>query len=282
MSDTETAVDDLGVGSPLPDEIDAKTAPEEKPVEEAEEKPSEDEPDAAATTQEEGEDSPEEKEDRPSKTKRKGDRRLRNARAGRLKAEREAAQLKQQLEALQSRAEPEAEPKQDDFQSFDEFVLARAEFRARETVRKELETAGQNIQQTQNQAVQAAREADWSLKVEDARDKYDDFDDVAQNPDLPVTPSMAMAIQDSDNGADVAYHLGNNPRLAQEIAALSDVQAVLRIGQLSQKLAEKPRPKPTATPDPPKPLKTTTATPQKSPEDMSYEEYVEWRRKGGK
>jgi len=49
-------------------------------------------------------------------------------------------------------------------------------------------------------------------REEAARDKYDDFEQVAYNPNLPITDAMAMAIQASDIGPDVIYHLGLNTK----------------------------------------------------------------------
>lgn len=281
MSDTEI------IDAPLPDEIVAdppEKATEEKPedtAEETTEETSEEPEETSEESEEDGDDEADEEKPKP-KRRRNLQKRIGQLTQQRAQAQQEAEELRQQLQALQAQAEPAAEPKQEDFQSYDDFVAAKSEFAARETVRKELETLGQNVQQSQTKAEHAARAADWDLKVEDARDKYDDFDEVAQNPDLPVTQAMAQAIQESENGADVAYHLGSHPKLSREIASLSPVQAVIRIGQISQKLQEPARPKTTAASPPIKTVKTSGAKVSKNPEDMDMNEYVEWRRKGGK
>ena len=43
-------------------------------------------------------------------------------------------------------------------------------------------------------------------KEEEVRAKYDDFEQVAYNPNLPITTVMAQSIQASDIGPEVAYH----------------------------------------------------------------------------
>ena len=57
-------------------------------------------------------------------------------------------------------------------------------------------------------------------KEEAARDKYEDFEQVAYNPKLPITDVMAQTIQASDNGPDIAYYLGTNPKEADRISRL--------------------------------------------------------------
>ena len=96
--------------------------------------------------------------------------------------------------------------------------------------------------------------------------------------DVAVSDAMAVAIQDADNGADVAYFLGNNRSVARKIYAMPPVQAVMRIGQISARLAEKPKPKPTAAPTPPAQVQGGGVTPQKDPSKMSMDEYVKWRQ----
>lgn len=256
MSDTETV-----------QETEEEAVEEKEPVE-APEETSEETPEEAT------EETPEDTSEEPApKSKRNVQKRISQLTQQRSQAQQEAATLRQQLEALQSQSQPAAEPKQEDFQSFDDFAVARAEFRARETVRQELGALSKAVQQSQGQAEQAARTADWDLKAEDARDRYDDFDDVVLIDTNPVSPAMAQAYAEADNGADVAYHIASNPKLAREISGLSPMQAVIRIGRISQKLGEKPKPKPTAAP---KPVKTVTGggtSSRKSLSQMSQREF---------
>lgn len=88
-------------------------------------------------------------------------------------------------------------------------------------------------------------------KVEAAQEKYADFDQVAQNPNLPVTQIMAEAITNSDIGPDILYHLGMNPKEAARISALSPVLQAKEIGRVEAKLAESPPTKKTSNAPPP-------------------------------
>lgn len=77
-------------------------------------------------------------------------------------------------------------------------------------------------------------------REETARDKFDDFEEVAYDKSLPVTDTMAQAIQTADNGPDVLYYLGQNPDEAKRISKLSPALQAKEIGKLEAKLEHNP------------------------------------------
>ena len=77
-------------------------------------------------------------------------------------------------------------------------------------------------------------------REEEARGKYDDFDQVAYNPNLRITTAMAQTIQASDSGPDVAYYLGTNPKEADRISRLPPLVQAKEIGKIEAKLASDP------------------------------------------
>ena len=94
-------------------------------------------------------------------------------------------------------------------------------------------------------------------KEEDARTKYDDFEQVAYNPSIRITPMMAEAIQSSEAGPDVAYYLGANPKEAERISRLSPISQAKEIGKLEAKLVSDPPVKRTSSA--PAPISPVTA-----------------------
>jgi len=86
-------------------------------------------------------------------------------------------------------------------------------------------------------------------KEEEARSKYDDFEQVAYNPKLPVTEVMAETIRSSDIGPELAYYLGTNPKDAERISRLAPLAQAKEIGKIEAKLASDP------------PMKRTTSAP---------------------
>jgi hypothetical protein len=88
-------------------------------------------------------------------------------------------------------------------------------------------------------------------REEDARSKYDDFEQVAYNPSLKITTVMAQTIQSSDIGPDVAYYLGVNPKEADRISRLAPYVQAKEIGRIEAKLASEPMVKKTSSAPPP-------------------------------
>ena len=77
-------------------------------------------------------------------------------------------------------------------------------------------------------------------KEEEARAKYDDFEQVAYNPSLSISNVMAQAIQASDIGPELIYHLGANPKEAERIARLPAILQAKEIGRLEATMASNP------------------------------------------
>jgi hypothetical protein len=160
------------------------------------------------------------------------------------KWERDQAQRFAEQQARQPVASP---PAPDDFENAHQYAEALAEQRAQ-----------QLLAQRENARQQAAILDSYKDREEEARDRYEDFEQVAYNPNLPVTDFMAQAIQASDIGPEVIYHLGSNPKEAQRIANLPPILQAKEIGRIEAKLAADPPTKRTSTA--PAPLAPVTAT----------------------
>jgi hypothetical protein len=123
-------------------------------------------------------------------------------------------------------------------------------------------------------------------KEEDARNKYDDFEQVAYNPKLPITDAMAQTIQASEVGPDMAYYLGSNPKEAERISRLSPLQQAKELGKIEAKLADNPVVKKTSSaPAPIAPITArssgspaTDTTDPRSIKSMSTSEWIEAER----
>tara|TARA_R110002126_G_scaffold211129_1_gene357685 strand:+ start:18998 stop:19774 length:777 start_codon:yes stop_codon:yes gene_type:complete len=138
------------------------------------------------------------------------------------------------------------------FESPEAYAEALAYQKAEELIAKR-EAAKQ-----QSQVLESYQE-----REEAARDKYDDFEQVAYNPKLPVTTVMAEAIQYSDVGPDIAYFLGSNPKEAERISRLTPYAQAKEIGRLEAKLVDSPLVKKTSSA--PSPITPVTARTTGSP-----------------
>ena len=126
----------------------------------------------------------------------------------------------------------------DQFESPEAYAEALAYQKAEELIAKR-EAAKQ----------QSAVLESYQEREEAARDKYDDFQQVAYNPQLPITNVMAETIQSSDIGPELAYYLGSNPKEADRISRMTPLSQAKEIGKIEAKLAAEP------------PVKRTTSAP---------------------
>jgi hypothetical protein len=159
-------------------------------------------------------------------------------------------------------------PPVDQFDSVDAYAEAKAI--------KLIEQREQHRQQTEILEAYHERE-------EEARTKYDDFEQVAYNPTLKITTVMAQAIQASDAGPDVAYYLGSNPKETDRISRLSPILQAKEIGRIEAKIAnDVPVKRTTSAPAPISPVTARTSgnpsydtTDPRSTKTMTTSEWIE-------
>jgi len=161
------------------------------------------------------------------------------------------------------------------FASNEDYVEALADQRAE-----------QKIAEREQRKQQAEILETYHDKEEVVRAKYDDFEQVAYNPNLPITTVMAQSIQASDNGPEVAYHLGANPREAERISRLSPIMQAKEIGKIEAQLTANPPVKKTS--NAPAPISPVSARSSGSPaydttdprsiKSMSTSEWIEAER----
>jgi hypothetical protein len=149
----------------------------------------------------------------------------------------ERDQTQRQAEAQTLRA-PANVPPVDQFESPEAYADALA-----------YQKAEQLLAQREEARQQSEILESYHEKEEEARTKYDDFEQVAYNPKLPITNVMAQTIQASDIGPEVAYYLGANPKEADRISRLAPIMQAKEIGRIEAKLATDP------------PVKRTTSAP---------------------
>jgi hypothetical protein len=101
-----------------------------------------------------------------------------------------------------------------------------------------------------------------------------DFTEVAENPALHVTTTMASAIALDDKGPQLLYHLGKNPELADKIAQMSPHQQLVELGVLKATALAPKAPRVSQAPPPIKPLTGNGSAATRSDEELSMEEYA--------
>lgn len=165
---------------------------------------------------------------------------------------------REQVAQESQRQAPAEPPKPGQFTTAEDYAEALAEYKV------ERKIAEREVQQQRKQV-----ESTYAEREEDARTKYSDFEEVAYNKNLRITPEMAEVIKASDIGPDVVYHLGSNPKEAERISRLSPLAQAREIGKIEASLASNSPAvkKASSAPEPIKPVGTRSTTPSYDPTD---------------
>jgi hypothetical protein len=177
-----------------------------------------------------------------------------------------AARSAAEAAALRSASQAPGSPR--DYRTPEDYTRAIAEQAAREVGAGLMARQAAQAQET---AARAAQEA-WSETAADFRQRVPDFDAVALNPNLAITPVMADAIRESGRGAGIAYYLGKNPAEASRIAALPAVSQATAIARLEGRLGAGAV-SVSRAPEPVSTLSGGSGGGGKTLEDMDFEEY---------
>ena len=193
----------------------------------------------------------------------------------RLAREQRKWEREQKLRQPEPSATPAELPPQEQFEGPEAYAEALAERKAQQLI------AQREAQRQQAEVLESYHE-----REEEARNKYDDFEQVAYNPRLPITQVMAETIQASEVGPEVAYYLGSNPKEADRIARLSPFMQAKEIGKIEAKLVDNPPVKKSSSaPAPIAPVtprggnaRTLDTTDPRSIKEMSTSEWIEAER----
>jgi hypothetical protein len=180
----------------------------------------------------------------------------------------DAVAARSAAEAAALRNGSQAASRPQDYPAPEDYTRAIAEQAAREV------GAGlmaRQAAQAQEAAARIAQEA-WSETAAEFRQRAPDFDAVALNPNLSITPVMADAIRESGRGGEIAYYLGKNPAEATRIAATPPVSQVTAIARLEGRLAASAV-SVSRAPEPIGTLLGRGGSAGKPLEDMDFEEY---------
>lgn len=218
------------------------------------------------------------------------------------RAESEAAALRAEVESLKkntpSNVTPSVEkesdlkpPKREDFELFEDYVLANAEYKAELKIEKRMRDFEGKQRQEAEKKQQEATERDFKRKadervkagVKEFADFNDVINDAAEEGIIVPGTELFLAIIESDVGHRVAYHLGKpeNHAEAERLMELSPRALHREIGKLEAKLTEtakpvnKPRREPMETVEGRRHV--NLADPMR--ENLSTAEFIEMRNK---
>jgi len=207
----------------------------------------------------------------------------------RNEAQRMANQLAEQnariLALLEGKAAPQSaapagEPKREQFTEYEDFVTARAEYRAELKTQALIDTYRRDTERAQSQRAQETEQQTTSRDFQSRRDaiakSLPDFAAVVRDWE-PNLPSAAVdLILRMPDGPLISYHLAKHPELEATFAGQPAYMHGVILGQLSQTL--KSSAKVSAAPAPGKPVGTSTA-PQTGDYSGPPDGYAAWAKK---
>lgn len=172
----------------------------------------------------------------------------------------------------------DAQPKREDFDSLEDYLDAKADWKVEQKLRERDAKAQATERQRETRTQVEQNDRAWQERAAKAGERYADFEDVVfGNEDLEISPAMAAAIKVTENGVDIAYHLGKNPAEASRIAKLDPVAQVWELGKLSATLNTKPVSK---APPPVEPVKAgRSASNDLYDPNLSTEQFIKLRNK---
>lgn len=153
------------------------------------------------------------------------------------------ATLEAQLEAARKTApakeeaapEVKGRPKQSDFTNNDEYIEALVDWTADQKLAK--------AKETEACAAEAAEQKEkfdaYNRRVAEAKSVHEDFAEVVGQ-DLTIPVGVQLAVVEMDNGPEVAYFLGSNPELCEELMKMSSFKAIAEVWKISEKLGADP------------------------------------------
>lgn len=229
--------------------------------------------------------------------------RLERAEEDKKKAEARAGYWQRQAEkAKEEPAKPTAAPppdvsdlvapKEEDFDTERDFLIALADHRADVKIR---EWEAKSRQQTEITAEEKAHDAFKRKLVAEGPAMFDDFAEAISDPILPITDGILNILKETEVPVELTYYLAKNAKECAVISRMSPVAAARAIGKIEAQIVSdkqhlkesgsehpaaevKTQPKPISkAPAPITPIKSQSAPITKDPSKMTNEEYRLWR-----
>lgn len=131
----------------------------------------------------------------------------------------------------QNPADDAAKPAADQFEDYGEFVEALTDWKVAQTTKTLAQDAAKGV-------VQHERQANYQERLAETKATITDFDEVmAKAADMQVADYVADAVQDSERGPEIFYHLAQHPEVTARLNGLPPLRAAMEIGKLEAQLS---------------------------------------------
>lgn len=266
---TSGAVPAQEAPAPVEDTADATTAPGDEP---AEEQP----------TEAGSEETPQ-----PKKPGGGFQKRISELTREKHEAKREAEQLRELLSRAIGQtsqpapaAEQSDEPRSEQFTRYEDFVAAKAEWKAEQRIQSTLGNLQKqaSVADQERARIEAVKTFEREAKAQGkAIQGFDDALDMVRSDDFPMTPAVADYLLNADHKAALVKYLADNEDEAFRLSRLGAVAVGRELAKVEMRFASKPRPKTSSAPPPPATVSGGAAAPQ-SIERMGHNDVLKWVR----
>jgi hypothetical protein len=186
-----------------------------------------------------------------------------------VRAQREAERARDRAEARARELEAKlTKPDPEKFTDLSELNAAQVEHTLG---KRDAARLTEDAKAAAREADEAARDA-WQERVSVFKETAADFEDVAYN--APISEQVASDILRMEDGPQVAYYLGKNPKEARALNALSERERGIALGRLAGKIAAEPPRRTTQAPPPITGAVTGKSAPAMKWASLSPEDYA--------
>jgi len=191
------------------------------------------------------------------------------------------AKILAMLEGRQTQTQaPQGEPTRDQFTDYEEFVTARAEWRAEQKTQAILEKFAKEQQETTTQREKQAAERKAEQEFLERRSQVEktlpDFREVVSEWEPKLPDSVVEMIVRLPDGPLISYHLAKNPELEAQFRDQPAYMHGVLLGQLSATLKTSSKTV-SAAPAPGKPVASRPSSSNEPPSDPDL--YLAWAKK---
>jgi hypothetical protein len=172
-------------------------------------------------------------------------------------------------------------PRKEDFEDYDAYVEALVEHRTNAKLAK-----WQRDETEKEQQGEYKRKIEsLHTRLEEGYRKYPDFEEVARDPTVPITPLIRDILAETEHPEDVAYYLGKNRTEAIKISRMTPFAATREIAKIEAEVAKSP-PSPnqpkiiSGAPPPLKPVGSSD-TVTKDVRNMNQQEFEAYAKEKG-
>jgi len=175
-------------------------------------------------------------------------------------------------------------PKQEDFETYQDYEDAVADHRVELKLAKWKEEESKKNADTQFQQ----KLSGLHQKLDEGYNLYSDFEEIAKDPTVPINVMIRDILTEIDEPARVAYYLGKNRAEAVKISQMTPFRAHKEILRIEAEIMKNPlnpqlTPKPPGASGAPPPIKPSGGSDVnvKDPAKMTQKEYEEWAKQKG-